>query len=148
MSNQHTNIVNCVDGFIYESKQGPLYVTVMEHFEGLTFDNFIESYGGRPDMLQAYMKLFKEMVEVTSFIKQYIHFNPSSIQIVLPTSNQLSVKIDIFGLTKEVSENVLYSAPESLKGEHSTASNVWALGVVLFEMVSGQHPFEKSQQSI
>ena len=35
-----------------------------------------------------------------------------------------------------------YLAPETLNGEHvDTLADVWAFGVIVFEMVSGQHPF-------
>ncbi len=36
----------------------------------------------------------------------------------------------------------LYMAPEQWRGERSTAaSDVWALGLLLFELVTGEHPF-------
>ena len=33
-------------------------------------------------------------------------------------------------------------APENFKGEYSSKSDIWALGCVLFVLVSGKRPFD------
>ncbi|HEX7117700.1 MAG TPA: serine/threonine-protein kinase [Longimicrobiales bacterium] len=49
------------------------------------------------------------------------------------------------GHTTRVGERLLtprYAAPEQLRGERvTTACDVWALGVLLYEMLAGRHPF-------
>lgn len=36
-----------------------------------------------------------------------------------------------------------YMAPETFAGDYSPASDLWAVGVMLYELLAGEHPFEK-----
>ena len=59
-----------------------------------------------------------------------------------------SPKLLDFGLARETNDRAIrggtlrYMSPEALAGQPAEeADDVWALGVVLHEMVSGGHPF-------
>ena len=60
--------------------------------------------------------------------------------------NSASIKNAGFGKWKTWVEDLLYKPPEilNLKAVHSygRAIDVWAIGVILFEMLFGHHPFE------
>lgn len=44
---------------------------------------------------------------------------------------------------------VAYTAPEQLQGEqHSPASDIYALGLILYEMLTGQRPFQSKSQLV
>ena len=46
---------------------------------------------------------------------------------------------------KEIQEDdLLYTSPESVEGKHSAKSDIWSLGIILYEMLAGEHPFQNS----
>jgi tRNA A-37 threonylcarbamoyl transferase component Bud32/tetratricopeptide (TPR) repeat protein len=79
---------------------------------------------------------------------------PSNV-IVVPGSTRLLAKITDFGLARawvsidtpitkqgEAQGTLLYMAPELLKGGvASPASDIWALGMIMYELLAGLHPF-------
>lgn len=94
--------------------------------------------------------------------KNYIHrdLKPENILLNITTSSQLETtylgKIADFGLTAEVNANVfseqdkinqitgtvLYMAPEQATGQrYGKRVDMWAVGVIVFQMLTGKHPF-------
>jgi calcium-dependent protein kinase len=74
---------------------------------------------------------------------------------------QLNVTLIDFGLSKLKSKNrfksiigsPLYMAPEVFSGKYNNKCDIWALGILLYHMISGQKPFdgdnlEQVQESI
>ncbi|HET6978685.1 MAG TPA: serine/threonine-protein kinase [Pyrinomonadaceae bacterium] len=77
---------------------------------------------------------------------------PENVMLHLSSGDELAILID-FGIARvEVARagqperetwagTPFYMAPEQLKGHPVTASDVWALGVVAYELVTGRRPF-------
>jgi eukaryotic-like serine/threonine-protein kinase len=82
-----------------------------------------------------------------------VHRDVKPSNILLEHSDEIAVKLLDFGLAQfdgadtltavgDVPGTLAYIAPERLGGEEATpASDVWAVGVLLWEALSGQHPF-------
>lgn len=82
-----------------------------------------------------------------------VHRDVKPSNILLEHSDGIAVKLLDFGLAQfdgadtltavgDVPGTLAYIAPERLGGEEATpASDVWAVGVVLWEALAGQHPF-------
>lgn len=72
------------------------------------------------------------------------------------TIASLLVKLGDFGLARDMSANKdaassyskgigtqKYQSPELLREEsYGPANDIWALGVILYEMLTGEHPFD------
>jgi len=53
---------------------------------------------------------------------------------------------DTFGLAKSFVGTAAYMAPERLHGQnYSTASDVWSLGMIIFECATGDHPYRHAR---
>ena len=140
----------------YDAKKH-LYL-VMEYIDGDTLDSFIEvntkerKYGERT-VANILRKLLKAVNHCHGVNVVHRDINPSNI--MLRKNNDVCL-ID-FGLSTNQSDksNVKqfvgdpnYTAPEVFEGKASTMSDMWSLGVVLYQMISGHQPFEQKTKAL
>ncbi len=141
----HPNIVNVYD----VGDDGGLYYIVMELVEGITLKRFIERKG----------KLeVKEAVGIAIQIAQgmeaahdnhIIHRDIKPQNIII--SRDGKVKVTDFGIAKATNSNTItsnamgsvhYLSPEQARGGYSDEkSDIYSLGVTMYEMLSGKVPF-------
>lgn len=141
----HPNIVNVYD----VGDDDGLYYIVMELVEGITLKKFIERKG----------KLeVKEAVGIAIQIAQgmeaahdnhIIHRDIKPQNIII--SRDGKVKVTDFGIAKAASTNTVtqnaigsvhYLSPEQARGGYSDEkSDIYSLGVTMYEMLSGEVPF-------
>lgn len=141
----HPNIVNVYD----VGDDDGLYYIVMELVEGITLKSFIERKG----------KLeVKEAVGIAIQIAQgleaahdnhIIHRDIKPQNIII--SREGKVKVTDFGIAKAASTNTInsnamgsvhYISPEQARGGYiDERSDIYSLGVTLYEMLSGMLPF-------
>lgn len=144
----HPNIIKIFDF----SVEGGLYYMVMEVLEGVTLSHVIEQHvEGMPyDQL---MGIFRQIASAVGYAheKGVIHrdIKPSNILMV----GDRAVLMD-FGLAKLAGQASLtatgmssgtpaYMAPEQASGQEITPqTDIYALGVLLYEMATGQVPFK------
>ncbi len=96
--------------------------------------------------------LITSILKAISFLhySKIIHRDIKPENILIPNPEDLSsVKIIDFGLSvlnkKEEKYRVgspYYMAPEMIEGNYSKASDMWSIGVILYEILTGKHPFE------
>jgi len=141
----HPNIVNVYD----VGDDGGLYYIVMELVEGITLKRFIEKKG----------KLeVKEAVGIAIQIAQGLeaaHDNRIIHRDIKPQNIIISrdgkVKVTDFGIAKATNSNTItsnamgsvhYLSPEQARGGYSDEkSDIYSLGVTMYEMLSGKVPF-------
>ena len=143
---EHPNIVNIYD---VGSEEG-LYFIVMEYVEGITLKTYIEKKG---------QLSFKESVSIAIQVargieaahnKQITHRDIKPQNIIISTEGK--VKVTDFGIARAASSNTIssdvmgsvhYSSPEQARnGFVDGRSDIYSLGIVMYEMVTGRVPFD------
>ncbi len=148
----HPNIARILDGGVMEDGT-PFYV--MEHVEGLPIDEYCDTHR-LP--LEARIRLFEAVCEAV----QHAHRNLVVHQDLKPgnilVTREGRVKLLDFGIARmlEVEEGekedlpgptgqamtLTYASPEQVRGEPvSTVSDVYSLGLILYELLVGTHPY-------
>jgi beta-lactam-binding protein with PASTA domain/tRNA A-37 threonylcarbamoyl transferase component Bud32 len=144
----HPNIVNVYD----VGQDGDLYYIVMEYIAGASLKEVITSSGPFPAN-----KATSIAIQILAGI-EYAHRNGLIHRDIKPQNVLIgpdgTVKVTDFGIAKSVSDLGLteaglalgtahYFSPEQAKGERVVpASDIYALGVTLYEMLTGKLPFE------
>lgn len=144
----HPNIVKVYDVSLGDKLQ---YI-VMEHVEGITLKEYIEQQGIIP---------WKEAVHfATQILRALQHAHDKGIvhRDIKPQNIMLlangTIKVTDFGIarfsrgeTKTMTESAIgsvhYISPEQARGEITDdKADIYSVGVVLYEMITGQLPFE------
>ncbi|MDR0570350.1 MAG: Stk1 family PASTA domain-containing Ser/Thr kinase [Clostridiales Family XIII bacterium] len=146
----HPGIVNVHD----VGREEDIYYIVMELIEGKTLSDVIEEEG-RLDYKRA-IRLAKQVASALSLAHKnnIIHrdVKPHNI-LIMPDG---SAKITDFGIAKAVSDativdaaneaimgSVHYFSPEQARGGYvDEKSDIYSLGIVLYEMLTGKVPFD------
>lgn len=145
---QHPNIAALYD---FCEVQGQPCI-IMEYIDGDTLCDRVRPYGPLPSAEA--LRIFSEVVSAIGYVHAHgvIHRDIKSNNIKIGTSGQ--VKLLDFGIAKGGTSPVLtqtgsvigtleYLSPEQLSTGHADErSDIWALGVLLYEMMTGHVPFE------
>lgn len=143
----HPNIVTVYD----VSRSSDIEYIVMELIEGITLKQYMQRRGALTwkEVLHFSTQISKALSHAHS--RGIIHrdIKPHNILILADSS----VKVTDFGiarltnlqdtLTNETLGSVHYISPEQAKGGHIDArTDIYSLGVVMYEMLTGRLPFE------
>ncbi|MDD2371949.1 MAG: protein kinase [Syntrophomonadaceae bacterium] len=144
----HSNIVNIYD----VGQQDDVYYIVMEYIEGKTLKDLIAEEAPLP---------VGRAIDIAVMIcdgiqhaheKGIIHRDIKPHNILITTSGM--VKVADFGIAQAISKKTItfggnivgsvhYISPEQAKGEPLTvATDIYSLGCVLYEMLTGKTPFD------
>ena len=147
---QHPNIVSC-RGLEYSPTGRYL---MMDYCREGTLREFIESEE-KSNLLQS-LKLITDILSGLEYAheRDIVHCDLKPENILLETQDKgLTARISDFGiarLSKEVNSAKIsggdtgspaYMAPERFYGHYSYASDIYAVGVILFELLVGERPF-------
>ncbi len=147
----HPNVARLLDGGV--SENGEPYL-VMEYVEGEPLLDFANNH--RLDLNER-LKLFLKICSAVAYAHRnlVVHrdIKPSNILVAADGEPKL---LD-FGLAKILDESLdqaqtatgmramtpAYASPEQLRGENvTTASDIYSLGVALFELLTGNRPYK------
>jgi serine/threonine protein kinase len=150
ISLQHGNIVSVLD----LARDGEDVFLVMEYVDGPSLRQLLKARGTRGLPLAIASYIVQSAAAGLEFAHvrpggAIIHADISPSNILLTTSGE--VRVADFGIARRegngagvVEGKWAYMAPEQARGEPLTPrSDVFALGVVLYELITGQHPLGK-----
>lgn len=143
----HSNVVNVYD----VGDENGIYYIVMELVEGITLKKYIEKRGKLP---------YKEAVSIAIQIangmeaahkRHIIHRDIKPQNIII--SKEGRVKVTDFGIAKAATSTTInssasmgsvhYISPEQARGGYSDErSDIYSLGITMFEMLTGTVPFD------
>ncbi|MFD1705837.1 Stk1 family PASTA domain-containing Ser/Thr kinase [Siminovitchia sediminis] len=143
----HPNIVNIFD----VGEEDNIYYIVMEYVDGMTLKQYIHNH--YPISVQ---KVIDIVSQITSAL-EHAHYNHIVHRDIKPQNilidHEGNVKITDFGIamalsatsitqTNAVLGSVHYLSPEQARGGMATKkSDIYALGIVMFELLTGRLPF-------
>ena len=143
---EHPNIVNIYD----VGSQDGFYYIIMEYVQGITLKTYIEKKGRLN-----YKETLSIAIQVgrgiqAAHAKNIIHRDIKPQNIII--SNDGKVKVTDFGIARAVSEHTIhsdvmgsvhYASPEQARnGYVSNRSDIYSLGIVMYEMVTGRVPYD------
>ena len=149
---QHHNI--CVVYDIDEADDGQMFIS-MEHLEGETLKKRIDKH---PLEMEEAVDIAIQIAEGLAKAHQHgiVHRDIKPANVML--TSQGEAKILDFGLAKLSGKTLLtkegttlgtaaYMSPEQARGEIvDQQSDIWSLGVVFYEMLTGQLPFRSDYE--
>ena len=150
----HLQLPNIVTLYDYVEDENGLYL-IMEYVEGMELDEYIRTVSGPIPAEQAIV--FMQQILSAFFYAHgqgIVHRDIKPSNILITTNG--TIKILDFGIAKMLSEagnkltktgtqmgTVYYMSPEQVQGkEIDIRSDIYALGVTLFQMLTGTCPYE------
>ena len=141
----HPNIVNVYD----VGEENGIYYIVMELVEGITLKKYIEKKSRL-----SYKETVSIAIQISMGIEaahnnNIIHRDIKPQNIII--SREGKVKVTDFGIAKAATSNTItsnvmgsvhYTSPEQARGGYSDEkSDIYSLGITIFEMLTGRVPF-------
>lgn len=142
----HPNIVNVYD----VGEDRGLYYIVMELVEGITLKNYIDKKG-KLSVKEATSIAIQVSLGLESAHNQgIVHRDVKPQNIIISVDGK--VKLSDFGIAKAINSNTItanvmgsvhFSSPEQVRGGAADSkSDIYSLGITMYEMVTGRVPFD------
>lgn len=141
----HPNIVNVYD----VGEEQDIYYIVMELVEGITLKKYIEKKA-RLSVKEAISIAIQVSMGIESAHNNHIIHRDIKPQNII-ISKEGKVKVTDFGIAKAATSNTItsnvmgsvhYTSPEQARGGYSDEkSDIYSLGITMFEMLTGRVPF-------
>lgn len=146
---RHPNIISVLD-YGFDEKRQPYYtMDLLEYAQ-----NILDA--GHDHPLEVQVGLLVQLLQALAYLHRrgILHrdLKPDNV-LVVRQDQRLTVKVVDFGLAvahnhldeENVAGTLAYMAPEVLQGVPSSkASDLYAVGVIAYEMFAGHHPFDTS----
>ena len=141
----HPNIVNVYD----VGEEGDIHYIVMELVEGITLKKYIEKKARLSVKEAVSIAIQVSMGIEAAHNNHIIHRDIKPQNIII--SKEGKVKVTDFGIAKAATSNTItsnvmgsvhYTSPEQARGGYSDEkSDIYSLGITMFEMLTGRVPF-------
>ena len=142
----HPNVVNVYD----VGNDDGVYYIVMELIEGITLKEYISKKGKLSIKEATSIAIQVSMGLEAAHSHGIVHRDVKPQNIIISTD--VKVKVTDFGIARAASSNTIssnamgsvhYSSPEQVRGGYSDEkSDIYSLGITLYEMVTGVVPFD------
>ncbi len=150
-----------VVGMLEHGEEEGCYYELLEFSEHGTLSDFLES--GSPVPPDMCKEILKEVASALEHVhtpeegRYIVHRDIKPGNILIKRRKPLDLVLIDFGISELVEGpvqevlrhgSVPYSAPENHSGLIGPESDYWSLGMLIFELLSGRHPFEGRDDNI
>lgn len=142
----HPNVVNVYD----VGEDNGIYYIVMELVQGITLKDYITRKGKLTVREATSIAIQVSLGLEAAHRSNIVHRDVKPQNIIISTDGK--VKLSDFGIARAASSNTIssnvmgsvhYSSPEQVRGGYSDAkSDIYSLGITMYEMVTGRVPFD------
>lgn len=149
----HPNIPRLVD-FIDMHEQEQLYI-VMEYIEGISLEKYIyEDIGLIPE--QKALPMFLDILDTVAYLHRngILHLDIKSNNVMIQPNGKIKlIDLGIASRMSEASESTGFGTPaymppeQAEKGKCGQYTDIFSLGIMLFEMLTGTVPFTGQKTS-
>jgi serine/threonine-protein kinase len=160
---QHPNIVRMFEANDFPLEKQEYGYFTMEYVDGGTLAAWNNEWHDFSQKIDVARQLITGLAHAHAQNPPIIHRDVKPTNMLIEKTRGTVPKISDFGLAKAVdlqsklasaAGTMIYMAPEGFEGHESTASDVYSLGMTLFELLTGKHPFslripeEASQRTV
>lgn len=145
----HPNVVSFLDADEYDSQ----IVIVSEYVPDGSMEDWLEKHGGAPSMQAAIDKALGILAGLEHLhARNIIHRDLKPANLLLQGETP---RLTDFGISRvlkttsvsQVAGTPAYMAPESFDGVRNEQTDVWSVGVLLYQMLAGRLPFPQQDMT-
>jgi serine/threonine protein kinase len=149
---RHPNLAEVFDFSV--AADGTSYI-VMEYIEGITLRDIMKRTGG-PLGYRTVVPIIEQVLDAIAFLhgRKFVHrdISPDNIMLIQDGTPTPRVKLIDLGISKSLESTrhltmvgkfigkVRYASPEQFSGEVDARSDLYSVGVVMYELLTGTMP--------
>ena len=161
---RNDNIINIYDAGIISAADDLAYF-VMEYVPGGDLEDYLNSFA-KSNIQMPISRALKIMKQILTGLNTLHSSNPPIVHRDLKLNNillnynsngDIEIKISDFGVAKELTTNLSdidivgtrpYMAPESFKKNISPMTDIYAVGVIFYQLLTGHYPYDVEKFSL
>jgi WD40 repeat protein len=143
----HPNVLPLIDADIYDDQ----VVIVSEYIPDGSLAGWLKQHGGKAPSPEAGVEIMDGVLAGLAHLheRRIIHRDLKPENILLQRETPRLADFGIARLLKssshsqKVSGTLAYMAPEAFDGQRNEQTDVWSVGVIFYEMLSGRLPYDQ-----
>lgn len=147
----HPNVLPIIEADIYDDQ----IVIASEYVQGGSLADWIKVQNDKASSIDSTIQIIRCVLDGLEFLhsKNVIHRDLKPENILLQEGIP---RLTDFGIskifrsentsTKQISGTIAYMPPEAFEGKYSFQTDLWSVGVISYQMLTGHLPFERPDQ--
>jgi len=147
----HPNVVPLIDADIY----GDQVVIVSEYLSDGSLAEWLKKHGGRAPSIESASDIISGVLSGLAHLheRRIIHRDLKPENILLQRDTP---RLADFGIARvlrtgsystNISGTLAYMAPEAFDGKRNERTDIWSVGVIFYQLLSGRLPYDQSDMS-
>lgn len=143
-------LLNILD--LWKTSVPPKFIVITEAAQSLSLVEYMRTIDSRPSKRNL-LKWFKNLATAVSAL-HHLNIRHGSLSLnkvfIKPGTGVVKLRLPLTTLSGRVTSPSSitlekYNAPERLKGKKSLSNDIWALGIILIELLTGEEPYKETK---